>query len=287
MHARHGRLRFDLFSRLLGGSLALARPKCPRGYRSLSARFAPRSGFPFERFEKPSTSVGPAPGCSARAESIESKDSLRKQFFLLKGKRRDGKGTFWQEFRKMIFAVCAEAGDLVSIAGGGSFCVAAISGVAARSITRKSPSFKIDPSTPVVAFASVAKARRLQLRDEARRYQLCRCRARACAPCGHSNYEAPGRPLNRGKKARQKEVPRLCQILPPSLCAGVARRSTRPAPIWRGVIWAEGCRRVSSLGFSRVGLSRRIPQLEGLQGERNDRGQRDRRRGRGRSRSLL
>ena len=83
-------------------------------------------------------------GCSARAESIESRDSLRKRFFLLKGKRRDGKGTFWQEFRKMIFAACARRAIWSPLRGSGSFCVsvAAISGVAARSITRNPPRSK-------------------------------------------------------------------------------------------------------------------------------------------------
>lgn len=52
----------------------------------LALRLAPVSRF--GRFEKPSTSVGPAPGCSARAESIGSRNShrkRRKQCFLLIG----------------------------------------------------------------------------------------------------------------------------------------------------------------------------------------------------------
>ena len=124
----------------------------------LVLRLAPVSRF--ERFEKPSTSVGPAPGCSARAESIESRDSLRKRFFLLTGKRWDGKGTFWQEFRKMIFAVCARRAIWSPLRGSGSFCVsvAAISGVAAHSITRNPPRSKSIRRRSCGIASAVAKA---------------------------------------------------------------------------------------------------------------------------------
>ena len=135
-----------------------------RSAREVIARFrfalrlAPVSRF--ERFEKPSTSVGPAPGCSARAESNESRDSLRKRFFLLKGKRRDGKGTFWQEFQKMISAACARRAIWSPLQGSGSFCVsvAAISGVAVRSITKNPPRSKSTRRHSCGIASAVAKA---------------------------------------------------------------------------------------------------------------------------------
>ena len=108
----------------------------------VALRLAPVSCF--EKFEKPSTSVGPAPGCSARTESIGSRNSRCEQCFLLTDKRRDGKEMLWQEFRKMIFAACARRAIWSPLQGSGSFCVsvAAISGVAVRSITRNLPRSK-------------------------------------------------------------------------------------------------------------------------------------------------
>ena len=49
----------------------------------LALRLAPVSRF--ERFEKPSTSVGPAPGCSESIGSGDSRRKWRKQCFLLIG----------------------------------------------------------------------------------------------------------------------------------------------------------------------------------------------------------
>ena len=84
-------IAFGPVSRLLGGSLALARPvpaRLPLAFGSL-LRLAPVSRF--ERFEKPSTSVGPAQAVRLVRNLSNQRDSLRKRFFLLKGKRRGGK----------------------------------------------------------------------------------------------------------------------------------------------------------------------------------------------------
>ena len=146
-----------------------------------------------------------------------------------------------------------EAGRMrLPLRGSGSFCVsvAAISGVAARSHNEKSPSFKIEPVDAVVALLRLRRRRRrFQLRDEARTISaLSMPCARLARRAGVQITEAPGAAMNRGKKARLKEVCNAsAEFFHTQLMRGAsARRPTRPAPIWQGVIWAERCRRSGS-----------------------------------------
>ena len=129
----------------------------------------------------------------------------------------------WQEFRKMIFAAC-ETSDLVSIAGervvlrqrGRDFwgCI--------PFHNEKSPSFKIDPSTQLWhcfgcgeggdVFSFVMKLDDIGFVDAVR--ELAR-------RAGIQITEAPGAAMNRGKKARLKEVCNsLCRILHTQLMRG-------------------------------------------------------------------
>lgn len=112
----------------------------------------------------------------------------------------------------------------------------------------KSPSFKIDPSTQLWhcfgcgeggdVFSFVMKLDDIGFVDAVR--ELAR-------RAGIQITEAPGAAMNRGKKARLKEVCNAsAEFFHTQLMRGRGPKVDEAAPIWRGVIWAEGCRRSGS-----------------------------------------
>ena len=88
------------------------------------------------------------------------------------------------------------------------------------------------------------------------------------ADAGIQITEAPGAAMNRGKESTLKEVitNASARILPHPAYARAWPEGRRGPPYLGGVIWAERCRSSGSSVLLR-GRSRRIPQLEGLQGE--------------------